>query len=96
MYGSARLTKQEVECYEMFELFDAGAHDLILKTNIKQWERVMYGGRPELYPQDRKALFTMLRFKAENTQARQKKAKALAELQKMKGLGFGAELEASK
>jgi hypothetical protein len=82
------LTKQEIECYEMFALFDTGAHDLILKTNIKQWEYILYNGRPELYPQDRKAIFSLLKLKNQKAQAEQKKKDALAAMKSAKGLGL--------
>lgn len=62
------ITKQEWECLEMFVLFEAGVkNDLLLKCNVKEWEYKLYGGRPELYPQDRKALVTMIQFRNEKT-----------------------------
>lgn len=74
MYDKGRLTKQELECLEMFRLFDAGAHDLaMLKTNVKKWEYKLYGGRPEVYPQDRKAILTLLQFKQERIEREQKR-----------------------
>lgn len=75
MFGKGGLTKQELECFEMFQLFEAGAsNELILKTNIKKWEYCLYGGRPEFYPQDRKALFTMIQFRNEQIHHDQKHA----------------------
>lgn len=63
------LTKQEWECVEMFVLFEAGVkNELLLKTNVKEWEYKLYGGRPEFYPQDRKALITMIKFRNEKVQ----------------------------
>ena len=75
MFDTGRITNQELECLEMFRLFDAGAHELaMLKTNIKKWEYKLYGGRPEVYPQDRKAILTLLQFKQERIEKEQKHA----------------------
>lgn len=80
--GHGNLTKQEWECVEMFVLFEAGVkNDLLLKTHVKEWEYKLYGGRPELYPQDRKALMTMLKFRQEQTQHDAKKQQSKAALQ---------------
>lgn len=86
MYDHAMISKQELECYEMFRLFDAGAHELaMLKTNVKKWEYVLYGGRPEVYPQDKKAILTLLQFKQERIEHEQKRMQKREEMQgKMK------------
>lgn len=71
-----------MECLEMFQLYDSGGHDLILKTNVKKWEYKLYGGRPEFYPQDRLALFTMLKFKGERADHDRKHTLKQAEMKK--------------
>jgi len=82
------LTKQDLECLELFRLYDAGAFDLILKTNIKKWEYLLYGGRKEFYPEDRKAIYTLLQFKNKRVSNEQKKAETEARIkQRMKGGG---------
>lgn len=70
----------------MFTLFETGAHELaMLKTNLKRWEYVLYGGRPEVYPQDRKAILTLLQFKQERIEHEQKHMQKQEEMrQKMK------------
>lgn len=65
----------------MFQLWEAGARELILKSHVKKWEYKMYGGRPELYPQDRRALLTMIQFRNEKIAHDQKHVEAQ---QKMK------------
>jgi hypothetical protein len=94
--GTGNLTRQEWECIEMFVLFEAGVkNELLLKTNVKEWEYKLYGGRPEFYPQDRKAIVTMLQIRAEQTQHKNQKAVKQAELKqklaKMRASGFGIE-----
>ena len=86
MYDTGKISKQEYEVLEMFRLFDAGAHELaLMKTNIKKWEYDLYGGRPEVYPQDRRAMLTLLQFKNERIQKEQKKVdKQQAMKEKMK------------
>ncbi len=73
----------------MFRLFDTGAHELaLLKTNVKKWEYLLYGnnGRPEVYPQDRKAMLALVQFKNERIQKEQKHAQAKEKMaQRMKG-----------
>lgn len=81
MYGKGLLTKQELECFEMFQLHESGASQLILKTNLKKWEYKLYGGRPEFYPQDRKALLTMIQFRNDKNEHDRKRAE---KQQKMK------------
>jgi len=91
MNGRGPLTSQELECLEMFELFDVcGIHnELLLKSNVKRWEYKLYGGRPELYPQDRKALFAMMQFKADkiryDEEHAEKRAAVQQKLAKMRG-----------
>jgi hypothetical protein len=65
----------------MFQLWEAGGRELILKSHVKKWEYIQYGGRPELYPQDRRALLTMIQFRNEKTEHDQKHLEAQ---QKMK------------
>jgi hypothetical protein len=91
MYDNSQLSQQEIECLEMFQMFDKGAHELILKMNLKKWEYVLYNGvRPELYPQDKIALFTMLRFKNDRMEKEQKKIQKEAEIQQRKNsMGLG-------
>jgi hypothetical protein len=76
----------------MFRLFDTGAHELaLLKTNVKKWEYLLYGGRTEVYPQDRKAMLTLLQYKQQRIEKEQKHAQAKEKMaQKMKsGLSAG-------
>jgi hypothetical protein len=83
MYDTTtNLSRQEIECFEMFQMFDKGAYDLMMKINIKRWEYVLYGGkRPELYPQDKKALFAMIKFKEDRLGNEKKR---IAKQQEMK------------
>jgi hypothetical protein len=76
----------------MFRLFDTGAHEMaLLKTNVKKWEYILYGGRPEVYPQDRRAMLTLLQFKRERIEKEQKHAQTKEAMkQKMKSLGGGS------
>lgn len=94
MYDTGKISKQELEVLEMFRLFDTGAHELaLLKTNVKKWEYVLYGGRPEVYPQDLKAMLTLLQFKNERIQKEQKKVDkqhAMKERMKSGVLGGGS------
>jgi len=87
LFDSGKISKQELEVLEMFRLFDTGAHELaLLKTNVKKWEYLLYGGRPEVYPQDRKAMLALVQFKNERIQKEQKHAEAREKMaQKMKG-----------
>jgi hypothetical protein len=79
--GQGNLTKREWECLEMFVLFEAGVkNDLLLKVNVKEWEYKLYGGRPEFYPEDRKAIITMQGFRSEINQHKTNKATKHAEL----------------
>lgn len=92
--GHGYLSKQEWECVELFVLFEAGVkNDLLLKTNVKEWEYKLYGGRPEFYPQDRKALVTMLKIRGEQTKHKTEKAQKQNELKqklaKMRGSDLG-------
>lgn len=65
----------------MFVLFEAGVkNDLLLKSNVKEWEYKLYGGRPELYPQDRTALIAMVKFRTEKNEHDAKRAQNKAEL----------------
>jgi hypothetical protein len=75
----------------MFRLFDTGAHEMaLLKTNVKKWEYILYGGRPEVYPEDRRAMLTLLQFKRERIEKEQKHAQTKERMQqKMKSLGPG-------
>jgi hypothetical protein len=75
------LTKQELECLEMFQLYESRGADLILKTNVKKWEYKLYGGRPEFYPQDRRALFTMQKFRLEKQEHDRKHAEIKQRMQ---------------
>lgn len=85
MYDSPELSQQELEVFEMFRLFDAGAHELVMKVNMKKWEYVLYNGvRPELYPQDKTALFTLIKFKNDRIVKEQKKVQKEAEMQEKK------------
>lgn len=91
--GKGNLTKQEWETVEMFVLFEAGVkNDLLLKTHVKEWEYLLYGGRPELYPQDRKAILTMLKIRQDQTERNAKKQQSKVALQqrlaKMRASGF--------
>lgn len=83
MDGKGALTKQELECLQMFQLYESGGTELILKTNLKKWEYKLYGGRPEFYPQDRIALFTMQKMRME-TQAHAAKHEEKKALMKQK------------
>lgn len=57
----------------MFQLWDLGVKsDLLLKNHVKKWEYKLYGGRPELYPQDRTALLAMTQFKNDKMEHDQK------------------------
>jgi hypothetical protein len=60
----------------MFRLFTSQAYDLMLKTNVKRWERVLYGGRPEFYPEDKKMMFTLLEFRNQRQERGRKRAEA--------------------
>lgn len=78
------LTQQELECWEMFQIYETGAHELAaLKTHVKQWEYVLYGsgGRPEFYPQDRHAILTLLQFKNERIEKEQKSLQKKQEIE---------------
>jgi hypothetical protein len=91
---SEDLSLQEWECLEMFLLFEAGVkNDLLLKTNVKEWEYKLHGGRPEFYPQDRKALLAMVSFKNEKNRRDQnrslKKQQLDQKLAKMRASGSG-------
>lgn len=69
----------------MFQLYESGGQNLILKSNVKKWEYKLYGGRPEFYPQDRMALFTMQRFRQEKQEHDKKRTltkQRMAEMQK--------------
>lgn len=90
--GKGNLTVQEWECVEMFILFEAGVkNELLLKTNVKEWEYKLYGGRPEFYPQDRKALLTMVKIRNQQIERNAKKQQSKNALQqrlaKMRALG---------
>lgn len=66
----------------MLILFEAGVKDdLLLKCNVKDWEYKLYGGRPEFYPQDRKALMSMLKFRQQQKEHEAKKQQSKAALQ---------------
>lgn len=91
MFDKGRLSQQEVECLDMFRVYDTGAHDLAaLKTHVKKWEYVLHGGRPEFYPQDRKAMLTLLEFKNQRLEREEKRMKKQQEMKekmnKMRGL----------
>lgn len=82
MRDRGMLNKQEQECYEMFRIYDTGAHDLAaLKTNVKKHEYILYGGRPEFYPEDRKAILTLLQFKRERIDIEQRHAETKERMQ---------------
>lgn len=90
--GKGNLTGQEWECVEMFILFESGVkNELLLKSNVKEWEYKLYGGRPEFYPQDRKALLSMIKIRNEKTERDAKRQQSKAALQqrlgKMRALG---------
>lgn len=89
MYDNSKLSKVELECLDMFKLFDAGAHELaLLKTHVKQWEYLLYGGRPEVYPEDRKAMLTLLEFKRQRIEKEKKRDEAKQRMQeRMRGNG---------
>lgn len=78
----------------MFVLFENGIkNELLLKTNVKEWEYKLYGGRPELYPQDRRALMAMIQFRNERTKKDQnrmvKKQEVQKRLSQMRASGTG-------
>jgi hypothetical protein len=80
-YGKGNVSKQELECLEMFHLFNAGVNDtLLLKSQVKRWEYVLYGGRPEFYPQDRKCLLTLLELKREKEEHDRKREEEQARM----------------
>lgn len=82
MLDKANVSRQELECYEMFQLFDTGAHELaLLKSHIKHWEYLLYGGRKEVYPQDRKAILTLLQFKNERIEKEQRSVQKKQEIE---------------
>lgn len=83
--GRGKLSRQELECLEMFQLYESGGQNLILKSNIKKWEYKLYGGRPEFYPQDRLALFTMMKFRSDKLEHERKHAAKQAEMQRRLG-----------
>lgn len=72
----------------MFQLYESGGAQLILKSNVKKWEYKLHGGRPEFYPQDRKALFTMQKFRYDKQERDRKHAELKTKMQqKQRGLG---------
>lgn len=81
------LTREVLEYIEMFQMFDKGAYDLLMKINVKKWEYSLYGGRLELYPQDKRVLYTMIKFRNERVQKERKRADKEQEMkQKMKSM----------